>query len=62
MRPFCRLLGLWLALYFAAGCAGPRGFGGWTTPGREFPFDGPGRLAVIFERDADEARERTLVV
>lgn len=62
MRPFCRLLGLWLALYFAAGCAGPRGFGGWTMPGRELPFDGPGRLAVIFERDADEARERTLVV
>ena len=62
MRPFFRLLGWWLALCFVAGCTGPRGFEGWPSPGRELAFDGPGWLAVIFERSADAARERTLVV
>ena len=62
MRLCSRLIGCVLVLGLALGCAGPRGSGDGTSPGHEFSFDGPGQLAVIFERHTDSAPERTLVV
>ena len=43
-------------------CAVSRDLWSGSPPGRDLPFDGPGRLAVVFERGADGARERTLVL